>query len=176
MSSLLRSMMVVPHSIRCICSPGVLDQSKSAIFSRVRFCSNKPAVAPQPEKTVAHETLVRQDISRNHNTTPFQKRVLVHFEYYPNLETVPARVPSAMMTKALSQARIKVSISMMIVGLILCFLTAWYGKAHRYETSLAEVNIRRHEAYKIGETGRGGRMALIFPDQPVSETKEEQEE
>ena len=35
------------------------------------------------------------------------------------------------MIQALSQARVKVSIAMMVIALILCFLTAWYGKTHQ---------------------------------------------
>lgn len=174
MSSLLRSIMIAPSSVRYLCRPGVLDQSKSAIFSRVRFCSNKQVAETKSSEPLAEDTVVRKDMAKDHSTTDLKKRILVHFKYYPNIESVPERVPSAMMAKALSQARIKVSILMMLTAIVLCFLTAWYGRAHRYEYSLHQVNMRRHELYKMGETGRGGRLALIFHDEPAKEEKKEE--
>jgi hypothetical protein len=93
--------------------------------------------------------------------TNMQKRILVHFKYYPNIESIPERVEWPKMNKAMSQYRIKVSFTMIVVTLFLCFCTAWYGKTHMYETSLVQVNLDRHLAYKKGEDFMGRRMALV---------------
>jgi len=141
--------------------------------SRQCSSSNKPAIQPKAPE-ISENQRIRKDLDASHVPTELHRRILVHFKYYPDLESVPKRVPLSLMGKALSQARIKVSISMMVTALVLCFLTAWYGKTHQHEMSLVEVNLRRHEAYKMGNTGQGGRMALVMYDK--NEGAEEKKE
>lgn len=141
----------------------------------IRLCSGKPAVVQgngdkTELKTSDYKERV-QDLNKHHGVSDWQKRILVHFKHYPDLDAVPERVSKSLMMKAMSQMRIKVSFIMMVTALFLCFCTAWYGKTHQYETSLVEINQRRHDAYKIGKDSGGGRLALILPAK--EETKED---
>jgi len=133
----------------------------------VRFCSSKQ-VAQQNEQP----NKVAVDDSANHiagmgamySPTGFQRKVLVHFKFYPNIEAVPESVTHSQLNKAMSMMRIKVSIAMMFFGLLGCFITVLYGRNHRYETSMIEVNKRRHEAMQSGEEFIGGRRSLVVYD------------
>jgi len=137
----------------------------------IRLCSSKPVVQQNKAEVQTSEYKEQvQDLNKSHDVTDLQRRILVHFKHYPDLDSVPERVSKSMMMKAMSQARIKVSFIMMVTALFLCFCTAWYGKAHMYETSLVEMNQRRHDAYKLGKDSGGGRLSLILPK---TETKEE---
>jgi len=161
----------------------VLGRAQPFLNSKfgIRLCSGgKPAAAVVQDNGGAAKTEVKttseykervNDLNKSHGVTDLQKRILVHFKHFPDLDSVPERVSKSMMMKAMSQARIKVSFIMMVTALFLCFCTAWYGKTHQYETSLVEINQRRHEAYKIGKDSGGGRMSLILPAQ--KETKDE---
>jgi len=146
----------------------------------IRLCSGgKPAAAVVQDnggaktevKTNSEYKERVDDLNKSHGVTDLQKRILVHFKHFPDIDSVPERVSKSMMMKAMSQARIKVSFIMMVTALFLCFCTAWYGKTHQYETSLVEINQRRHEAYKIGKDSGGGRLSLILPAK--EETKDE---
>jgi len=90
-----------------------------------------------------------------------QKMILVHFKHYPNTASVPDRVSHSLMTREMSKYRIKLSFMMMVTTFFLCFCTAWYGKTHMRDTSLVEVNLARHEAYKQGKDFIGRRLALV---------------
>ncbi|XP_023329262.1 uncharacterized protein LOC111701985 [Eurytemora carolleeae] len=182
MSAIYRALLLIPSRYG---NGGSVYKNLAGIQQNLtRQCSNqatgKPAsqavqaVAEQKKTEVAkHEHLSRKDLEAHHVPTDFHKRILVHFKYYPDMASIPDRVGVSMMGKALSQARVKVSIAMMVIALILCFLTAWYGKTHQHEMSLVEVNLRRHEAYKQGLDASGGRRGLILYDKKKEDVKTE---
>jgi len=162
----------------------VVCQMRQQLGNRGRFdarwCSSSTK-QPVPQSTnpvpPPAATTVNMDIHRElgtrHRPTNLHKKILVHFKFYPSVEAVPKEVSFSQMTKAMSMARIKISISLMIAGLLLCFVTILYGRKHRYETSMVEVNKRRHEAYKTGEDFHGGRRSLILDNTITKKTQHE---
>jgi len=166
-------LVAAPSRFFCSLGPtvrnGETTSRETILKSWSRGCSNKSVAKP------ADATAMRKDMAAVHVPSGYQRAILVHFKYFPNMESVPERVSLSMMAKAMSQARIKVSLSMIVVALFMCFCTAYYGKTHMNQNSLVEVNLRRHEAYKLGQNASGGRLALVFPNkEPEAEAKKEE--
>jgi len=135
--------------------------------------STKPAVAAQQSAPNVNTGSEQLKSASKYTPNDLERRMLVHFKHYPNLESVPERVNFALANKAWSQFRIKISIGMMITALFLCFCTAAYARRNMYENqSLVEVNFRRHEAYKRGEDFFGRRSELLKKKETVKESEE----
>jgi len=134
-------------------------------FIKKNHCSTKAADGKSLVEQQKQISRPRTDPSLTMaNTTvpsPLQRRILVHFKIYPNVEAIPDRVSWSTMNKVMSRYRIKVSMMMMVTTLVLCFLTAWYGKTHMRETSLVEVNLQRHKFYQQEKDFTGSRLALV---------------
>jgi hypothetical protein len=89
------------------------------------------------------------------------KRILVHYKYYPNVESVPRFVSESIMTNAKSRARIKLSNIMIVATLLGCLATAIFAKKQAHRISVIEQSQRRHEAWQRGEeSGPIGRWSL----------------
>jgi len=86
-----------------------------------------------------------------YHPTALDKRILVHFRYYPDMESVPARVHGGVMEVAKSKARIKLSLVMMLGTVMGCGYMMWYGRKHSRNYSLIEHNALRHQKYRAGE-------------------------
>jgi len=148
-------------------------QIRDFIYIRKNQCSTKadtkalteqqPAINRNPSETGIGRLTVPSNL---------QKRILVHFKHYPNIESVPDRVSHSKMKRAMSLYRIKVSIGMIVGGLILCFCTAWYGKSHQRETSLVDINLARHEFYRQGQNFTGSRVRLVTGTPDVKKEEE----
>lgn len=150
-------------------------QIRDLIYIKKNPCSTKADTKALTEKQPLTSNKSSADTGMGNLTVPskLQKIILVHFKHYPNIEAVPARVSFSKMNRAMSQYRIKVSLGMMVGTLILCFCTAWYGKTHQRETSLVDINLARHAAYRQGQDFTGRRLALITgtPDFKKEEEK-----
>jgi len=130
------------------------------LYSKLN-CSTKPATQQSSVNTNVSSSEQLKSASK-YTPNDLERKILVHFKHYPNYESVPDRVNFALVNKAWSQFRIKVSLGMMATALFLCFCTAVYGRSHMHNNqSLVEVNFRRHEAYKRGEDFYGRRVELL---------------
>jgi len=134
-------------------------------FIKKNHCSTKAADSKslvEQQKQISRPR-TDPDLAIANTTVPsnLQRRILVHFKHYPNVDAIPDRVSWSTMNKVMSQYRIKVSFMMMVTTMVLCFLTAWYGKTHMRETSLVEVNLQRHKFYAEGKDFTGQRLALV---------------
>lgn len=100
------------------------------------------------------------------------KRILVHYKYFPTFEAVPDRVSESMMNQAKSRARIKFANVMIVMTLLGAAGTVYYARGHSKNYSLVEENFNRHKMYKKGDTGGGSRMGLVT-NTPETEEAEE---
>jgi len=105
------------------------------------------------------------DISRDVSYRPdnLDKRILVHYSYYPNLQSVPEYVSQGQMNQAKSWARIKMANVMIATTVGLCLLTIIWAKSLMRENSLLEENYRRHMKFKSneGDGSQSSRMGLL---------------
>jgi len=105
------------------------------------------------------------DISRDVTYRPdnLDKRILVHYKYYPNIQSVPEYVSQGQMNQAKSWARIKMANVMIATTVGLCLLTIIWAKSLMRENSLLEENYRRHMKFKSneGDGSQSSRMGLL---------------
>jgi hypothetical protein len=105
------------------------------------------------------------DISRDMSYRPdnLDKRILVHYKYYPNIQSVPEYVSQGRMNQAKSWARIKTANVMIATTVGLCLLTIIWAKSLMRENSLLEENYRRHMKFKSkeGDGSQSSRMGLL---------------
>jgi len=154
-----------------------------------RPCSTK---APQQEKTESTETIPAiaeknaeveissgpslADMSRDVSYRPdnLDKRILVHYKYYPNMESVPEYVSQGQMNQAKSWARIKTANIMIATTVGLCLMTVIWAKSLMRQNSLVEENYRRHMKFKSKEEdgSQSSRMGLLTNNkQDIEENK-----
>ena len=107
---------------------------------------------------------------------------MVHYKYYPNVESVPEYVSQGQMNQAKSWARIKMANVMIATTIGMCLLTVIWAKSLARENSLVEENFRRHMKFKKSDedASQSSRMGLLtntkklkgiifgqdFPNQP----------
>jgi len=105
------------------------------------------------------------DISRDVSYRPdgLDKRILVHYKYYPDVQSVPEYVSQGQMNQAKSWARIKTANVMIATTAALCLLTIIWAKSLMRENSLLEENYRRHMKFKSneGDGSQSSRMGLL---------------
>lgn len=102
-----------------------------------------------------------QDLPSGFQPQKVDKWILVHFKVYPNKESIPKYVDQAVMSKAKSKARIKMSLVIMGSVVMGCIATSLWAKKHKHETSVVDQAQRRHEQWKKGESGDVGRWSLM---------------
>jgi len=90
------------------------------------------------------------------------KRILVQFNYFPNLQSVPEKVPQAKMAQAKSKARIAGATVMMAGTVLMCVITILFAKSQMRQNSLVEENCRRHMKYVTeGDAAQSSRLGLL---------------
>ena len=102
------------------------------------------------------------------------KRILVHYKYYPNMESVPEYVSQGQMNQAKSWARIKTANIMIATTIGLCLMTVIWAKSLMRQNSLVEENYRRHMKFKSKEEdgSQSSRMGLLTNNkQDIEENK-----
>jgi len=147
-----------------------------------RACSTKgpapspPVVAAQPNQpstpsTPSDSAGSLEDIP-SYRPDDLDKRILVHFKYFPSMEAVPARVSQGKMNQAKSRARIKAANAMILATVCMCLVTVIFAKSQSRQNSLVEENFRRHVRFKKeGDDGsQSSRLGL------VTNTKQDAEE
>jgi len=105
------------------------------------------------------------DISKDVSYRPdkLDKLILVHYKYYPDIQSVPEYVSQGQMNQAKSWARIKTANVMIATTAVLCLLTIIWAKSLMRENSLLEENYRRHMKFKSneGDGSQSSRMGLL---------------
>jgi hypothetical protein len=115
------------------------------------------------EKTREGNAYTQLEDLSNYNVSDLDRKILVHFKYYPDLASVPGTVSQAKMSQAKSRARIKTANGMMLMTVVMCLITVIVAKSHSRQNSLVEENYRRHFKYKTGEDGsQNSRLGLVF--------------
>jgi len=125
-----------------------------------------PAIAEaKPAEVEASTAPSLADMSRDISYRPdnLDKRILVHYKYYPNMESVPEYVSQGQMNQAKSWARIKMANVMIATTIGMCLLTVIWAKSLARENSLVEENFRRHMKFKKSDEdgSQSSRMGLL---------------
>jgi len=125
-----------------------------------------PAIAEaKPAEVEASAAPSLADMSRDVSYRPdnLDKRILVHYKYYPNMESVPEYVSQGQMNQAKSWARIKMANVMIATTIGMCLLTVIWAKSLARENSLVEENFRRHMKFKKSDEdgSQSSRMGLL---------------
>jgi len=121
-------------------------------------------VAEQPSApSTPSDSAGRLEDIPSYRPDDLDKKILVHFKYFPSLEAVPDYVSQGKMNQAKSRARIKTANAMILFTVGMCLITVIFAKSQSKQNSLVEENFRRHMRFKKeGDDGsQSSRVGLM---------------